>query len=83
VGLKQFNSRLLGIDSQTLWRLFASLVRNRFWLVAQFGHANYTRVILKDSGRATALADAGGAYPVPARSFAKLRMTHMRWGHSD
>src|ERR1700732_146804 len=24
-GLKQFNSRLLAIDSQTLWRLFASL----------------------------------------------------------
>jgi hypothetical protein len=51
-GLKQFNSRLLAIDSQTRWRLFASLVRDRFWVVAQFGRADYTRVILTDSGRA-------------------------------
>ena len=51
-GLKQFNSRLLAIDSQTLWRRFASLVRDRFWVVAQFGHADHTRVILKDFGRA-------------------------------
>ena len=50
-GLKQFNSRLLAIDSQTLWRHFASLVRDRFWVVAQFGHADHTRVILKDFGR--------------------------------
>jgi len=26
-------------------------VRDRFWVVAQFGHADHTRVILKDFGR--------------------------------
>jgi len=36
-GLKQTNSRLLAIDSQTLRRLSASLVRRCSWIVAQFG----------------------------------------------
>ena len=30
-------------------------MRDRFWVVAQFGHADHTRVILKDFGRAQPL----------------------------
>jgi hypothetical protein len=70
--LKQFNSRLLAIDSQTLWRLLASLSARQILGVAQFGHADHTMVILKDFGRAQPpwLTRGGCIYPVRARSFA-------------
>jgi hypothetical protein len=66
-GLKHFNSRLLAIDSQTLWRLFASLVARQILGSGSVrtrrphqGHPEGLR------SRATAMADAGGAYPVRA-----------------